>query len=76
MKELGGETGVLVGLHLPLVAGELKQGSSPHIGVIVCFRREIFKAESETADLWQPKYNENQKFLPQPYVPWTGKQVP
>ena len=34
------------------------------------------KAESETADLWQPKYNENQKFLPQPYIPWTGKQVP
>ena len=43
--------------------GQLKQGSSPHIGVIVCFRREIFKAESETADLWQPKWNENQTAL-------------
>ena len=24
---------------------------------------ETFKAESETADLWQPKWNENQTFL-------------
>ena len=34
MKELGGETGVLVGLDLSLVAagGGLKQGSSPHMG--------------------------------------------
>ena len=43
--------------------GQLKQGSNPHIGVIVCFRREIFKAESETADLWQPKWNENETGL-------------
>jgi len=26
-------------------------------------RRETFKAESETADLWQPKWNENQTVL-------------
>ena len=35
MKELGGKIGVLVGLNLPLVDGELKQGSDPHIGAIV-----------------------------------------
>ena len=34
-KELGGKTGVLVGLHLPLRVGELKQGSNPHIRAIV-----------------------------------------
>ena len=43
--------------------GELKQGSNPHIGAIVYVRREIFKAESETADLRQPKWNENQMVL-------------
>ena len=33
-KELGAETGVLVGLDLPDVWGELKQGSDPHIKAI------------------------------------------
>ena len=43
--------------------GELKQGSDPHIRANVWVRGKIFKAESETADLWQPKWNENQKVL-------------
>ena len=43
--------------------GELKQGSSPHIGAIVWVKGETFKTESETADLWQPKWNENQIIL-------------
>ena len=43
--------------------GKLNQRSDPHIGAIVCVRGEIFKAESETADLWQPKWNENQIVL-------------
>ena len=43
--------------------GQLKQESDPHIGVIVRVRGETFKAESETADLWQPKWNENQTVL-------------
>ena len=60
MKELGGKTGVLIGLDLPSVGGELKQGSDPHIAAIVWVRGETFKAEGETADLWQPKRNENQ----------------
>ena len=42
---------------------ELKQGSNPHIGAIVWVRRETFEAESETADLWQPKWSENQTIL-------------
>ena len=42
--------------------GELKQGSDLHIGAIVAVR-ETFEAESETADLWQPKWNENQTVL-------------
>ena len=38
--------------------GELKWESDPHIGAIVWVRGETFKAESEAADLWQPKWNE------------------
>ena len=43
--------------------GELRQGSDPHIGAIVWVRGETFKAESETADLWQHKCDENQTVL-------------
>ena len=43
--------------------GGLKQGSDPHVGTTVWVRGETFKAESETADLWQPKWNENQTVL-------------
>ena len=45
------------------MVGELKQGSDPHSGATVCIRGETFKAESETADLWQPKWNQNQTVL-------------
>ena len=43
--------------------GELKQGSDPHTETIVGVKGETFKAESETADLWQLKWNENQTVL-------------
>ena len=52
--------------------GELKQGSDPHIRAIVGVRGEPVKAESEIADLWQPKWNENQTVLPQPCIPREG----
>ena len=63
MKELGGKTGVLAGLHQPSAGGEMKQQSDSQIGAIVWVRGETFKAESETADLWQPKWNKNQTVL-------------
>ena len=52
MKELGGKTGVLVGMDLPSASG-----------ATVWVRGETFKAKSETADLWQLKWNENQTVL-------------
>ena len=52
-----------VGLDLPPGVGELKQGSDPHFAAIVWVRGETFKAETETGDLWQPKWNENQTVL-------------
>ena len=62
-KGTGGKTGVLVGLNLPSVGVGTEAGvQTPH-WAIVWVRGEIFKAESETADLWQPKWNENQTVL-------------
>ena len=41
----------------------MKQGSDPHSRAIVWVRGGAFKAESETVDLWQLKWNENQTVL-------------
>ena len=62
MKELGGKTGVLVRLDLPSVGGGTEAGvQSTHWGNCLSQRRNIY--ESEPADLWQPKCNENQTVL-------------
>ena len=42
---------------------EPEVGSNPHFGAIVWVRGETFKAESQTAELWQPKWNGNQTVL-------------
>ena len=63
MKELGGNTRVSVGLDLPLACGETEAGVNPHIGAIVWVKGETVKAENKTADLWQPKWYENQTVL-------------
>ena len=62
-KELGGKRGVLVGLDLPSAGGGTEAGVPSPRGAIVWVGGEAFKAESERADLWQPKWNENQKVL-------------
>ena len=60
MKELGRKTGELVGLDLPSAGGGPEaRVPSPHREVVLD-RKETFKAESETADPWQPKWRENQ----------------
>ena len=54
---------MLVGLDLPSVGGETEAGvRSLQRGKCLSQRRNI-KAESEKADLWQPKWNENQAVL-------------
>ena len=46
--------------------------SDLHIGAIVAVR-ETFEAESETADLWQPKWNEDQTAVPTAgHLRWEG----
>ena len=50
-------------MDLPLAGGGTEGGvGSPQRGNSLSQRRNI-KAESETADLWQPKWNENQTVL-------------
>ena len=54
---------MLLGLDLLSVGGRTEARiRSPHQGNCLV-RGETFKAESETADLWQPKWNENQIVL-------------
>ena len=54
---------MLAVLDLALVGGGTEAGvQSPHQGNCLS-QRETFKAESETADLWPPKWNENQTVL-------------
>ena len=73
MKELGGKIGVLVGLDIPSAGGGTEAGvQSPHRGNCLS-QGETFKAESETAGLRQPTWNENQTALD---VCWTGMLVP
>ena len=76
MKELGGETRVLIELDLPFTGGGTEVGvPSPHEGNCLS-QRVTFKAESETADLWQPKWNENQAVLASAINLHTGRKVP
>ena len=52
-----------VGLDPPSVGGGTEAGIQPHIRAIGWVRGETFKVESETADLWQPTWNDNQIVL-------------
>ena len=56
--------------------GELKQGSNPHIREIVLHRKEIFKAKSEQLICGSLNGMRIRQSLMEPYIPWTGTQVP
>ena len=60
-----GERQELVGLGLPSAGGGTEAGvqSPHHVRAVVWVRGETFKAESETSDLRQPEWNENQTVL-------------
>ena len=73
MKEPGGKARVLVRLDLPSAGGGTEAGVPSPRGANVWVKGETFKAESETAGLRQPTWNENQTALD---VCWTGMLVP
>ena len=54
---------MLVGLDLPSVGERTEAGVQFPYQAIVWVRGETFKVESEAADLWQLKGNENQTVL-------------
>ena len=55
---------MLVVLDLPSVGGGTEAGvQSTHQGNCLESEEKHLKAETETADLWQPKWNENQTVL-------------
>ena len=54
---------MLVRLDLPSAGGGTEAGVPSPRGANVWVKGETFKAESETADLWKPKWNENHTVL-------------
>ena len=54
---------MLVGLDLPFAGGGTEAGIRSLYRGNCLSQRKIFKTESETADLWQSKWNENQTVL-------------
>ena len=74
-----GKTGVLVGLDQPSAGqGNRSRGPVPTLGQLSGSEEKHFKTESETADLWRPKWNENQTVLAAAIqtLAWTGTLVP
>ena len=64
MKEQGGKTGVLLGLDLPSVGGGTEsEGPIPTEGQLSESEEKHLRLRVKTADLWQPKWNENQTVL-------------
>ena len=53
----------MLGLDLHSLGGVTSRSSIPTVGQLSESEEKHFKAESETADLWQPKWNENQTVL-------------
>ena len=64
---------MLVGLDLPWPVGELKQGSDPHIRVTESEEKHLRLKQPICGSLNGMRIRQP---LLQPYVPWTGKQVP
>ena len=77
MKELGGKTGVLVGLDLPLMGGGTEAGGPvPTVGQLS--ESEEKHLRLRVKQLISGSLNEMRirQSLPQPYIPQTGAQIP
>ena len=64
---------MLVGLDLPWPVGELKQGSDPHIRVTESEEKHLRLKQPICGSLNGMRIRQS---LLQPYIPWTGTQVP
>ena len=76
MKELGGETGVLVGVDLSSLGGGTEvQGSDCHIGTIGSEEKHL-RLKVKQLPFGSLNGMKIRQSLPQLYIPWTGTQVP
>ena len=76
MKELGGETAVLVGLDLLLVGGGTEAGvQSPQWGNCLSQRRNILRLRVKQLICGSLNGMRIRQSLPQPYIPQTGMLV-
>ena len=76
MKELGGKTGVLLGLDPPSYVGELKQGSNPHIGAMSESEEKHLRLRVKQLICGSLNGMRIRQSLLQLYKPQTGTQVP
>ena len=75
MEELGGKTGVLVGLDLTLVGRELKQRSHPHMGQLSESEEKHLRLRGKQLICGSLNGMRIRQYLPQPYICRTGTRV-
>ena len=77
MKELGGKTGVLVGLDLPSAGGGTEAGGpTPTLGQLSESEEKYLRLRRKQLICNGLNGMRTRQFLPQPYIPQSGKQVP
>ena len=77
MKELGGKTGVLVGLDLPSAGGGTEAGGPiPTLGLLSESEEKYLRLRIKQLICNGLKVMRTRQFLLQPYIPQSGKQVP
>ena len=77
MKELGGKTGVSVGLDLPSAGGRIQTGvQSPQQGQLSESEEKHLRLRVRQLISGSLNGMRISQSLPQPYIPQTGTQVP
>ena len=77
MKELGGKTGVLVGLDLPLAGGGTEAGGPiPTSGQLSESEEKHLRLRVKQLICGSLNGMKLTQSLLQPYIPWLGRQVP
>ena len=75
MKELGGKTGVLVGLDLPSVGGRTETGHVPTSGQLSESEEKHLRLRVKQLICGSLNGMRFRESLPQPYIRWAGMQV-
>ena len=76
MKERGGKTGVLLGLDLPLPGGGTETGPIPTLVPLSESEEKYLRLRVKQLMCGSLNGMRIRQYLLQPYIPWTGIQVP